>query len=282
MQRGSAAWIARRCATGCIGLTNFARRASRQLAEGLPATLLGRAASGISAGCRDRSGPRMASCAGGASICNASSASTSASSTLSAQSASSSRRSASRASAHVRATRGRTRGRPRRLKKLRGRAERPSGQRQEGQTIEIWFPDEPSIRHSKALRASEPLAYSARMARRTGSSADGRDAERGRASLPTGALTVPKNMTLIFLPSRSPELNPVENIWRYLRANWLSNRVFESYDAIIDAACAAWRNLIARPQTITSIGMRDRAHIGQSCGPLASNAACDFRRLYII
>jgi hypothetical protein len=145
-----------------------------------------------------------------------------------------------------------------------------------------------------ASRTSPPFAIPKRFAlrnlwlippgsaRRTGSSADGRDAERGRASLPTGALTVPKNMTLIFLPSRSPELNPVENIWRYLRANWLSNRVFESYDAIIDAACAAWRNLIARPQTITSIGMRDRAHIGQSCGPLASNAACDFRRLYII
>ncbi len=80
----------------------------------------------------------------------------------------------------------------------------------------------------------------------------------------TGALNVPKNMTLIFLPSRSPELNPVENIWQYLRANWLSNRVFKSYDAIIDAACEAWRNLIAQPKTITSIGLRDWAHIGQS------------------
>ncbi len=49
----------------------------------------------------------------------------------------------------------------------------------------------------------------------------------------TDALNVPKNMTLIFLPSRSPELNLVENIWQYLRANWLSNRVFESYDAIM-------------------------------------------------
>jgi hypothetical protein len=80
----------------------------------------------------------------------------------------------------------------------------------------------------------------------------------------TGSLNVPKNMTLIFLPSRSPELNPVENIWQYLRANWLSNRVFESYEAIIDAACEAWRNLMAKPKTITSIGLRDWAHIGQS------------------
>jgi transposase len=80
----------------------------------------------------------------------------------------------------------------------------------------------------------------------------------------TGKLNIPKNITPILLPSRSPELNPVENIWQYLRANWLSNRVFETYDAIIDAACDAWRKLIAQPQTITSIGMRDWAHIGQN------------------
>ena len=55
-------------------------------------------------------------------------------------------------------------------------------------------------------------------------------------------------MTLILLPSRSPELNPVENIWQYLRQNWLSNRVFETYDAIIDAACDAWQKLIAQPK----------------------------------
>jgi hypothetical protein len=80
----------------------------------------------------------------------------------------------------------------------------------------------------------------------------------------TDKLNIPKNMTLIFLPSRSPELNPVENVWQYLRANWLSNRVFETYDDIIDAACEAWKNLIARPPVITSIGMRDWTHIGHS------------------
>ena len=47
----------------------------------------------------------------------------------------------------------------------------------------------------------------------------------------TGKLNVPENITPILLPSRSPELNPVENVWQYLRANWLSNRVFETYDA---------------------------------------------------
>ena len=80
----------------------------------------------------------------------------------------------------------------------------------------------------------------------------------------TSKLVVPKNVTPIFLPSRAPELNPVENVWQYLRANWLSNRVFETYEAIIDAACDAWRKLIAQPDTITSIGMRDWAHVGQA------------------
>jgi 5,10-methylenetetrahydromethanopterin reductase len=68
---------------------------------------------------------------------------------------------------------------------------------------------------------------------------------------------VPDNITPIFLPSRAPELNPVENVWQYPRQNWLSNMVFENYDAIIDAACVAWRKLTADPQRITSIEMRD-------------------------
>lgn len=80
----------------------------------------------------------------------------------------------------------------------------------------------------------------------------------------TANLAVPKNMTMIFLPSRSPELNPVENVWHYLRQNWLSNQVFDTYDAIIDAACKAWQNLLEQPSTITSIGMREWAHTGQS------------------
>jgi hypothetical protein len=80
----------------------------------------------------------------------------------------------------------------------------------------------------------------------------------------TPALVVPRNITLIFLPSRSPELNPVETIWQYLRGNWLSNRVFDTYDDILDAACDAWRRLINQPDTITSIGLRHWAHTGQS------------------
>ena len=82
--------------------------------------------------------------------------------------------------------------------------------------------------------------------------------------LATGKLDVPDNITPIFLPSRAPELNPQENIRQFMRGNWLSNMVFETYDDIIDAACDAWRKLIDQPQTITSIGMRHWAHIGQT------------------
>ena len=76
-------------------------------------------------------------------------------------------------------------------------------------------------------------------------------------------LNVPKNITIILLPARSPELNPAENIWQYLRSNWLSNTVFEDYDEIVDAGCAAWNKLMLEPTTIKSIGMRDWVHIGQ-------------------
>ncbi len=79
----------------------------------------------------------------------------------------------------------------------------------------------------------------------------------------TPNLDVPKNLTLVFLPSRAPELNPVENVWQYLRQNWLSNRVFNTYEDIIEAACEAWRKLTAIPETITSIGTREWATIGQ-------------------
>ncbi len=63
----------------------------------------------------------------------------------------------------------------------------------------------------------------------------------------TDKLRVPRNITLIGLAVGSPELNPVENISQYLRGNWLSNTVFETYDDVIDAACAARRKLTALP-----------------------------------
>jgi transposase len=73
-------------------------------------------------------------------------------------------------------------------------------------------------------------------------------------------LDVPANITLMSLPPKSPELNPVENIWQFIRANWLSNRVFSSYDDIVDHCCYAWNKLVDQPWAIMSIGLRDWAH----------------------
>lgn len=74
------------------------------------------------------------------------------------------------------------------------------------------------------------------------------------------SLVVPDNITLLPLPPRAPELNPVENIWQFLRDNWLSNHVFRSYEDIVGHCCDAWNKLIDRPWKIISIGMREWAH----------------------
>jgi transposase len=69
-------------------------------------------------------------------------------------------------------------------------------------------------------------------------------------------LVVPGNITLLPLPPRSPELNPVENIWQFLRDNWLSNRIFHGYDDIVAHCCEAWNELMDQPWRIRSIGQR--------------------------
>src|SRR5207302_10121501 len=73
-------------------------------------------------------------------------------------------------------------------------------------------------------------------------------------------LDAPNYITLMPLPPKSPELNPVENIWQFIRDNWLSNRVFRSYDDIVDHCCFAWNRLVDLPWTIMSIGLRNWAH----------------------
>ncbi len=70
-------------------------------------------------------------------------------------------------------------------------------------------------------------------------------------------LEVPPNITLLALPAKCPELNPVENIWQFIRDNWLSNRIFHSERDIVDHCCNAWNKLIDQPWRIMSIGLRD-------------------------
>lgn len=76
----------------------------------------------------------------------------------------------------------------------------------------------------------------------------------------TAKLAVPANITLLPLPPRCPELNPQENVWQFIRDNWLSNRVFQSYADILDHCCDAWNKLVDQPWRIMSIGRREWAH----------------------
>ena len=76
------------------------------------------------------------------------------------------------------------------------------------------------------------------------------------AGISAAQLKVPDNITLLSLPPYSPELNPMENVWDYLRQNKLCALVWDSYDG---ACLTAWNWLIADPTRITSIGTREWA-----------------------
>jgi putative transposase len=66
-------------------------------------------------------------------------------------------------------------------------------------------------------------------------------------------LAVPDNVTLVPLPAYSPELNPVERVWLYLRERFLSHRVLDGYTAVLDAACRAWNALAAETGRLKSL-----------------------------
>ena len=78
------------------------------------------------------------------------------------------------------------------------------------------------------------------------------------------SLVFPSNLSLLPLPPRAPELNSQENIWLFMRQNWLSNRIFKSFDDIVDHCCYAWNTLINQPWKIMSIAHRDWAVVGHS------------------
>jgi hypothetical protein len=67
-------------------------------------------------------------------------------------------------------------------------------------------------------------------------------------------LIVPGNMTLVPLPPYLPELNPVERVWLYLKERFLSHRLLDNDEAIVEAACNAWNRLIAETGRIKSLG----------------------------
>jgi hypothetical protein len=67
------------------------------------------------------------------------------------------------------------------------------------------------------------------------------------------ALAVPDNLTLVPLPAYSPELNPVERVWLYLRERFLSLRLFPDTEAMIEACCRAWNALAAETGRLQSL-----------------------------
>ena len=71
------------------------------------------------------------------------------------------------------------------------------------------------------------------------------------------ALCVPDNITLLPLPPYAPELNPIENVWAYLRANRLAISVFETYEDIVTRCCKAWNFFANDTDTVRSITTRD-------------------------
>ena len=65
------------------------------------------------------------------------------------------------------------------------------------------------------------------------------------------ALKLPGNITTLLLPPYSPELNPVERLWAYLRSHYLANRVFDDYQHLLDAGAEAWQRLT--PELLRSV-----------------------------
>lgn len=73
------------------------------------------------------------------------------------------------------------------------------------------------------------------------------------------ALKVPENITLLPLPPYAPELNPIENVWDYLRANRLAFAVFDTYDDIVTRCCEAWNSFADNIDLVRSITRREYA-----------------------
>ena len=76
----------------------------------------------------------------------------------------------------------------------------------------------------------------------------------------SGDVAMPANITLLPLPPKCPDLNVMENVWQFMRDNWLSNRVFRDHDDIVAHSCHARNRIVDQPWNIMSIGLRNWTH----------------------
>ena len=78
------------------------------------------------------------------------------------------------------------------------------------------------------------------------------------------ALNVPANVTLVHLPPKSPELNPAENLWHYLRSHYWSNRLYKIWDDLKDAAIDGRRRICLLPDKIKTVCADSALHGNQT------------------
>jgi transposase len=76
------------------------------------------------------------------------------------------------------------------------------------------------------------------------------------------------NVSLLLLPSGSPELNPAEQVWQQLRDRSLANRCYDSYEEIVGTCCAAWNAFTHIPGAIRSLCTRSWGHLSFHLGSL--------------
>jgi transposase len=69
----------------------------------------------------------------------------------------------------------------------------------------------------------------------------------------SNSLKVPQNVTVLQLPAYSPELNPIENLWHYLKSHFWSNRTYADYDELEAAAIDAWHRAVLNPDLMKTV-----------------------------
>ena len=64
---------------------------------------------------------------------------------------------------------------------------------------------------------------------------------------------VPDNVSVIVLPPYSPELNPMENLWHYLKSHYWSNRTYSGYEELERAAVEAWHDAVLDEELMKTV-----------------------------